>query len=390
MNDTQTKKKVLIMVTSSLYGGVQKYIGDLVANLDKDEFEVAVAVGGEKKDENWINSLGKIKSKIYRLKHVVRELNPWHDFLSAFEIYELLANYNPDIVHLNSSKIGSTGACVTWLFKKFHRKKMKIIYTAHGFVFNEPLNFFLKKFYIISEKISGFCKNKIICVSERDKIEALNRHIAHHKKFITIHNGIDLGKLNFLNKKDARQSLIKDTKQQNEYVWIGTIANLFESKGIKHLIKAAKIVKKSHQKIIFVVIGEGPLKKMLEKQIVDLDLENYFYLVGAKKEADQYLKAFDIFVLPSVKEGFPYSVLEAMSAGLPLVTTSVGGVVEIVENEENGLVVVPEKPHDLAKNILRLVEEGDLRHYMSKNNLEKIKSFSLQKMIRETEKVYNA
>lgn len=383
------KIKILYLVTQTDPGGAQKYIHDLALNLNKNKFEIEVGVG-EGKEEKWMLNLKNNNIKIHRLKHVVRNLKPIHDFLSGFEIYFLLKKIKPDIIHLNSSKIGATGAVVGWIYKIFNNKSralgIKIIYTVHGLVLNEPLPRWQKIYYWISEKISGWCENKIICVSEFDKQSCVKYKIVKQKKLTVIHNGINLNNLNFLDKTEARKKLNINEKNQA----IGTIANLYKTKGLIYLIRAAKILISENKNIIFIVIGNGLEKNNLEKEIKKLNLENNFFLLGSKNNAKQYLPAFDIFCLSSVKEGLSYTLIEALSAGLPVVTTDVGGNSEIIENNENGILVQSKKPLDIAEAIEKLLNNPELKNKFNKNNLTKAKQFSLEKMISETEKIYLA
>ena len=277
MNTRQKKKKILYLVTQSQWGGAQKYVYDLtnglalsLANQDgsnKSRYIIEVGVGAKTQVE-WLEVLKSRGFKIWPLKHAVREINPWHDFLSVFELYSLFCKSKPDIVHLNSSKIGSIGAVAAWVYKKLHQPHLKTIYTVHGFVFSEPLSIWRRKFYLWAERISGLFKDKIICVSEHDKIIGLNNHIAHHKKFVTIHNGIDLNNLNFLEKDKARKKLMTSHKLQvTSCCWIGTIANLYSTKGLEYLIRAAKVLTSKYSNLIFIVIGEGLMRDKLEKEI---------------------------------------------------------------------------------------------------------------------------
>lgn len=382
------KKKILYLVTQTEPGGAQKYIYDLATHLDDSKYVAEVAIGkGEKED--WLKKLEEKGFKVWYLKHLVREVNPWHDFLSAFELNNLFDKIQPDIIHLNSSKIGSTGAVLAWIYKKLsHRPDVKIVYTAHGFVFTEPLSILRKGFYIWSERISGLFKDKIICVSEQDKIIGLNHKIANHKKFITIRNGIELNNLKFLEKKQARKKISLGNQLPAANNWVGTIANLYSTKGLEYLIRSAKILTEKYSKLIFVVIGEGSLRKNLEEKIEELNLENKFFLIGTMDNAAQYLKAFNIFCLPSIKEGLPYTLLEAMAARLPVIVTRVGGMVEVIEPDVNGLTVPPKKPRELARAIETLLNNTKLQNKFIKNNLEKIKKFNLEKMVCETEKLY--
>lgn len=390
MHDKLKRKKILYLVTQAEWGGAQKYVYDLAGNLDKNKYIVEVAVGEQKKQATayWIKKLEDKGIKVWRLRHVVRELNIWHDFMSIFELYVLFLKSKPDIIHLNSSKVGSTGAVMGWLYKKFCRSSLKIIYTVHGFVFTEPLSYWRRKFYLWSEKVSAKLKDRLICVSERDKIIGLNSHIAYHKKFITIHNGINLNKLEFLEKNQAREKISSKNPIPQVRYWVGIIANLYSTKGLEYAVRAANILTEKYSSLIFIVIGEGSQRKYLEKEIEKLNLQNKFFLIGDIPKAFQYLKAFDLFCLPSVKEGFPYTLVEALAAGLPVVTTQAGGIVEIVEPEVNGLVVEPKKPRELAKAIETLIDKPELCSLFSHNNLEKAKIFSLERMINATEKVY--
>ena len=113
-------------------------------------------------------------------------------------------------------------------------------------------------------------------------------------------------------------------------------------------------------------------------------------IISGVPNASRYLKNFDIFVLPSLKEGLPYVILEAGLAGLPVIASNVGGIPEIIENGKDGLLVPPADPKELIKAIKKLIEDKTLRENLAKNLHEKItKEFSLEKMLRETISLYN-
>jgi len=145
----------------------------------------------------------------------------------------------------------------------------------------------------------------------------------------------------------------------------------------------------------FIIIGDGGERKNLESLIKKYNLENNFILAGQIDEASKLLPAFDIYVCSSVKEGLPYSILEAMAAGLPIITTSAGGIPEIIENpstnsgQATGLLVKPAKALALAEKIKTLLNNKTLAERLGQNAKEKVnKDFSLEKMIAETKKVY--
>ena len=170
--------------------------------------------------------------------------------------------------------------------------------------------------------------------------------------------------MNFLEKELARQELIKKTPpersyklQATSYKLIGTIANLYPTKGINYLIGAAALLLKERSDLIFAVIGDGAERQNLESLIANRGLTNNFFLLGSIPNAHRLLKGFDLFVLPSVKEGLPYAVLKAQAAGIPIVATKVGGVPEIIDEQ---CLVEPKNPQTLAKKIKEVINQPTL------------------------------
>ena len=365
--------KILYLVTQSEWGGAQRYIFDLAKNLPQDQYIVTVVAGGAgelhtKFDETRVSTV--------TVKNLVREINPIKDLLAYFELKKLFKQQKPDIVHLNSSKAGTIGAIAAK-----HAGVKKIIYTVHGFVFNEPLPAWKKQFYLFSEKISEKYKDKLICVSNFDKQTGTKNKIAKENKFITIHNGIE--KINFIDKQNARNEL----NLPQDKIIVGTVANFYATKGLQYFVAAARLVADKLPSVIFRMVGDGELKSEIKLQIKKLDLEDKFIL-GTKPEAYKYLKAFDIFVLPSAKEGLPYTIIEAMQAGLPIISTNVGGIPEMI-NTENGILVEPRNPQALAENIIKLIENKNLANHLGNQaKIDAENKFNLNKMIGETEKVY--
>ena len=141
---------------------------------------------------------------------------------------------------------------------------------------------------------------------------------------------------------------------------------------------------KKFYKLNFIVIGEGQERIKLEKLIKKYKLENNFFLIGAISNAYKYLKAFDIFVLPSVKEGFPWAILEAMASKVPIISTKVGAIPEI----KPGILVNPKKSKQLAIVIESLIKNLELREKLVFNAKNKVEQeFSLEKMVDSIEKL---
>lgn len=379
--------KILYLITQSEWGGAQKYIFDLAKSL-KNQSEIIV-VAGEGAGELFRKCENE-NIRTHQLKYLKRAINPLFDFFALFELIKLIKKEKPNIIHLNSSKISILGSLAAKLIIgnwKF------VIYTVHGWVFNEPLPWWHKKIYFVIEKFTAKFKDKIICVSEYDKNIAIKNNICQENKLNTIHNGIDYENLKFLDKQTAKNQLFNliETRykiQDTRYTIIGTVANLYKTKGINYLIDAASRIIKQNSQVLFMVIGDGLERKNLEHQINRLNLRNNFFLLGNINNAYQYLKAFNIFVLPSVKEGLPYTILEALAAKLPVIATKVGGIPEIIHDGINGLLVEPKNSATLQQAIQRLLNNPLLNQQLiSHINLD---DFSLDEMVRKTTAIYES
>ena len=391
--------KILYIITQSELGGAQKNVLDLAAEL-KDRYEILIAAGLDGGGELF-NALTKQNIPARQLKYLRRVINPYFDWLAFWEIKRLIAEEKPDILHLHSSKAGALGS----LAARFIRRRPKVIYTVHGAVFSAAFPWLTRQIFLWIEKLTAITKDKIICVSANDKNLWLKYRVAPEEKLTIIYNGIDAGKIDFLEKNKAREELFKFLDvghpeiQMPQYLGcltspktkiVGTIANFYPEKGLPYLIKAAEIMNKNTMapETIFMVIGEGRDRKMLEEMIKERNLENKFFLTGTIDNAACYLKALDVFVLPSIKEGFPYAILETLAARVPIVATSVGGVAEIIRNEENGLLVESKNPVELAEKIERLLKNPELAEKLTLTGQNTLLDFSKEKMAQQTERVY--
>jgi glycosyltransferase involved in cell wall biosynthesis len=360
--------RILYVITSGDIGGAQKYVLDLAKY-----FSGTIAVG--KENPELIDKARHNNTSTIPLNHLKRNIHPWHDALAVWELFKVFKQEQPDIVHLNSSKAGFIGSLAAWF------AHIPIVYTAHGFVFNEPLAYPVKILWVLLEKFASLFRKKVICVSEADRQSALRHHIANAQKLVTIHNGIE--PINFLTKSEARHKLnLSDDK-----IHIGSIANFYATKGIDILIDSVKALSIDIQnKVQVLLIGDGPLKQQYKAQVHRLGLENTIIFLGNIPHAAAHLKAFDIFVLPSRKEGFPYVILEAMQARLPVIASQVGGVPEALGHA--GLLVKSASPFALAAAISELITNDKLRNELGNLTVARSQKFTIQKMLQDTERVY--
>lgn len=360
--------KILYLITQADNGGAQNYVLTLAKH-----FKGEIAAGNEA--EKLLKDARAAGLAVFSLKHLKRDISLWNDFWAIWEIRKLIKSTLPDIAHLNSTKAGFLGSLAAIGLKT------KIVFTAHGFRYLEPLSLLAKGFYFCLEKLASLFRDYIISVSNTDRISALKWHLISPKKISVIYNGLPI--LNFLYKDEARSQL---NLPQNKII-LGNTSNFYKTKGQDILVEAvSKLPKDILNKILFVIFGSGPEEKKIKSKIKNLKLENSFRLFGQILNAKIYLKALDGFILPSRKEGFAYGLLEAMQAGLPIVATDVGGNKEALDNA--GILIQPENPTTLAEKITELVNSDALKKHLSAKVEERSKLFTEENMLKETKKIY--
>lgn len=370
-------KKILFIITKSEIGGAQKYVLDMASGAKNAGFAVAVA---SEQNSYFYEILTELGIEFIEIKNLQRSINPALDAKLLFELIKIIRKEKPDVAHLNSSKIGALGAIAAKM-----ARVPRIVFTAHGWAFRDPRQAWERYAIIAVSRLAALFQDKIICVSDYDREAALKYKIAPASKLVAIHNGINIKKLNLLSGKEAREKLGIDEKN----LVVGTIANFYKTKSLDTLVLAAISAVHLSPIIKFVIIGDGPEKSKVEELIKKYRLEKYFLLTGALKNASQYLKAFDIFVMPSKKEGLPYALLEAMAAKTACVASAVGGIPEIIENEKNGLLIKDMAPGKLNDAISRLIKNKKMTRALGTAAAETIKlNFSLDQMIEKTLALY--
>jgi glycosyltransferase involved in cell wall biosynthesis len=169
---------------------------------------------------------------------------------------------------------------------------------------------------------------------------------------------------------------------------IGTVAHLSPEKGLKFLIEAAAHIPDAKERLRFVIVGSGKCLQELKALAQAKAVQDIFQFVGFHSNVFQYLKAFDVFILPSLSEGLSSAILEAMAASLPIIATNVGGIPELVHNGENGLLVAPSDSAALAHAIRHLADNPELSQRMGIKGRQLIEErFTLERKISETEQL---
>lgn len=317
-------QKYIHLITLSELGGAQKYVLSQAVEDQKNGIESIIVSN----DENgWLARQAKSKNLSFKVIHnLTRSINPLKDLLATLEIIKLLKQEQPSHIFLNSSKISFIGALAGNLYGI-----KNIIYTVHGWVFNEPMSIWKRRMYIFIEKLSAKWKTTILFINKNDMVIAQQLNIGKTNQYKS--TNLIIEPIDFLDRDTAQQKLFGplNVDLTNKKI-IGTIANLYPTKNLSVFIDIANELKNINN-LIFIIIGDGPEKHFLTKKIKQQKLNNVL-LLGQIENAAIYLKAFDLFLLTSIKEGSPYVLLEAKQANIPILATPVGGVPEMLSADQ--------------------------------------------------------
>jgi glycosyltransferase involved in cell wall biosynthesis len=375
MNENHNKKiKVMHLASNPEWAGAEVHLATLADSLKRDDrVDVSVTVFHKGKLVDYLKSQG-IKIHVVPLKWVF-------DITSIFKIARLLKDNNIDIIHTHGYKANFIGT----LASLFHNKT-QCVRTEHGLT--EPFFGFNKikmNFYESMDYLAGkFLTKKIISVS-RD----IGNHAEHRypkSKISTIHNCIVIVEDDKVDVNKIKESI---GVPKDAFV-VGIIGRLVPVKGHEYFIDAAKFILEKRRDIQFLIVGDGSLRQSLES-MVPAHLSEYIKFTGFRDEVRKIINVMDIVVFSSLSEGIPYTLLEAMVAKKTIVATRVGGLVEVISDGKNGLLVESKDAAQIAEKCLYLLKNKEVMRVLGEEAEKTVRNnFSVEKMREETIRVYEA
>ncbi len=373
------KIKVLHIHTRGIVGGSGTNTLLSMIGLRGNRFSSMLACGSEGSlvDEALKNDL-----TVVILPHLQNKINVFSDFLALSEIIALIHRERFAIIHTHNSKAGILGRFAARICRV-----PVVVHTLHSCVFKYPnLNWFEKRFFLILEKIAAKFCDKLIVISEPLKEEFVKAGIAREDKLVTIYSGIEIEKFNLqLNISQKKQELGIPV---NSFV-VGIVGRLAKGKGHEFVIRAIPLILREISDIVFVFVGDGPLRNSLEDLSISLNIRNQVIFTGTRDDVPEVLQVLDIFCLASLYEGMGRVILEAQVAGKPVVATRIGGIPDIVCENKTAFLVKTADSGALAEAIIRLIKDDNLRKSMSEAAKEYVGvKFSSEKMVSDIIKVY--
>jgi len=380
--------KVLNVLLDDRIGGAHMRIFRVARKLKERGIEYSQAV--PKGNGEFPGYVRKAGVTVYRCElgtpHFIRDFKTFFlnisyliDFIpSIYSLVRIIKLKEIDIVHLHGvlNFQGALAALFTGRLVVWH--------------FHETL---YPKFLInILRPFTKFVADSLVHISEITR----NYYLTDSSfKEALIYEPVDIGNFDSTSiGKEEKVNLRKELNISEDDIVLGAVGNISWVKGYENLIVSMGTLKKKHKRLKLLIIGKilstqlGYYKR-LKRLVSSLGLERDIYFLGIREDIPQLLSLMDIFIMPSITEGTPLSIIEAMSMKLPVIASRVGGIPEVISEEKTGLLVTPGKPDEITDAVLNLLEYPKTRKEMGVRAREAVeKKFSLERCVSEHEKLY--
>jgi len=391
--------KVLRIIARLNIGGPAIHSILLSEGLSKDRFDSLLICGAAGKDEgdmSYYASQSNVKPIF--IPELRREIN-FHDDLVAFKkIYNIIRTEQPQIIHTHTAKAGTLGRLAAILYNClifFKHKKVMIIHTFHGHIFEGYFSKAKTGLFILIERILALFTSKIITVSESIKKELIDLGVCKEEKIEVIPLGFDLNRF-----------LSIPIKNDNSLT-IGIVGRLVPIKNHRLFLKAAAkiITDNPKMKLRFEIVGDGELRQDLEAYSRELNISPQINFLGWQKDLVKIYSSLDVVSLTSINEGTPVSLIEAMASGRVVVATDVGGIRDLLGLEidtdirpnanfkvlDRGIMVRPEDADSFSKALIFILQNNFLRKNMEERARNFVRErFVKERLISDIEKLYNS
>lgn len=366
------KLKILHVVDGRFLGGAQVNILTICNNIDKDLFEVSVAATGGGAFEREAEKAG-IPFYPLELPKVLRSR-----YLKG--LLHLQRREEFDLVHTHGGVAGFYGR----LLKK-HMPQIKVVHTIHGIHYLNKDNMFVRGISKTIEQYLVQFTDMTICETENDFRTAIANRIAAPDNTVIITNGVNLTRFSNLKKNTA---LLAKLGLSTDNFVVGNISRFDVQKNQKLIIQAAYYLVKKYPEMRFVLVGDGKTMNAMKEYARDANLGQYIIFTGERTNLEDFYSIFDIFVLPSLWEGMPIVLLEAMAARKAIVCSNLPNLGEAVKNNYSALMIDPHDMDDLFQKISVLYLNDEARERIAQNAMIESTGYDETEKVKQIEGLY--
>jgi glycosyltransferase involved in cell wall biosynthesis len=378
--------KIVRIITRLNIGGPAIHVTLLSSSLSGNGYEDILLIGSEGPSEGSMKQFAEDKGvRLFRIPEMSREISPLNDFKAFMRILHIMRREKPDIVHTHTAKAGTLGRLAAICAGIPIR-----VHTFHGHIFDGYFSPAKARIFLMIEKTLAFFTDKVVVVSQSVKDEITDKlKVTSRNKCAVIPLGFELDK--FLDCDMLKGDLRKEYGLSGKTFLVGIVGRLVPIKNhmmffdmARMLIDVCKI-----EDIRFIVVGGGELAEELRKYVVKSKLEKYVIFTGWRQDLPRVYADLDVVTMTSLNEGTPVSLIEAMACGRAIVATDVGGVRDILDEEETGLLVQSGDTAGFAGKVASLLRDEHKRaEFGARGRKSAVKKYSKERLIGDIRALY--
>jgi glycosyltransferase involved in cell wall biosynthesis len=289
----------------------------------------------------------------------------------------------PQIVHTHTSKAGILGRIAA----KTAGVPL-IVHTPHGHVFYGHFGPVVSRLFLVIERLMASITDCMIALTEVEKNDYIAFAVCSPQKLVTIHSGVDVHP--YMTASCDMEKKRKALGLKTRGLLVGTVGWLLPIKGPMFLLKAMAGLWQDHPDTELVYVGKGDLEQELRDEAGRLGLSEKVKFLGWRDDIPEIMHILDVFVLPSLNEGMGRVLVEAMAAGKPIVASRVGGIMDLVRDGVNGILVEPGNVDALRNAVKRLLGDKDLRDRMGSKGQTMAPQFGVEEMVQRIDALYGS
>ncbi|MGC9318097.1 MAG: glycosyltransferase family 4 protein [Armatimonadota bacterium] len=370
-------------VLEATEGGTRQYLMDACLGLPADRFD-QTAVVSVRRDPAFEQDIERLREAevAVELVDMVREVSWREDRRALRELRRYFAEHDFDIIHAHSSKAGVLGRIAAWQAGN----RAARVYSPHAFAFTMRVGRRRRALYLLAERLAGRITDVLVCTCDSERELAVRYRIVPPGRAVVVRTGVDLRQFH----PGWEGHRVRDELRLPErHRLVGTVGAMVEQKGHRFLVEAAPLVLAEMPHTTFVLVGDGELRESLQGRAEELGLGRRMRFLGHRDDVPRILSALDLFVMPSLWEGMPYALVEAMAVGLPVVGSAVPGIVDLIEPGRTGWLAPVGDAEGLAATIVQALREEGISTRMGQAGRELVvREHSRERMLEALAGVY--
>ena len=384
MPQVRAARPIRVLHICTTWLTAQAFIAPVAQHLRTHGYEIGIACSAEDAADGpgWSAKYELAGCPLYPVA-IARTIRPWADLRAIWKLYRLIRRLQPNIVHTQTSKAGVVGRVAACL-----AGTPIIIHTAHAFPFHSLLPAPIRWAYILIERVAAGWVDLLMMDTDSVRADGIRHRIVRDPaKLVTVPMGINLKK--FSPSSQGPDNLRENLGLGTRDLVVGTVARLVPDKGLECFLRMAALIQSKRSDARFLIVGDGPLRQILERLTESLGIRDVVVFAGHRTDVPALIQTMDLFVLPTLREGFGVVFAEAMAVGKATVGSRIGPVAEVVEDGVTGYLVPPDDPDAFAVRALELLNDEGKRRAFGEAGRRRVEArFSEARMCETIEQHY--